>query len=182
MAATQTAVAADLPTAVDPAKGDTPPELAFLYGSMNFGIADNGATFGMDGHEGPGYAGMSIQVPSDKMGETYRITFWARWIKGNSSLPDTVPMVVEAALSDNDKQNGYYADGFHRRIEVLGTAWKQYVIDYQALRPRWQRLQQYHRQGLDRSEELPHLPGRDLHRFRVHGQDGAYQVPGLGFA
>lgn len=130
----QTAVAADLPTPVTSADGNHP-ELGFLYASMNFGIADNGATFGMDGHEGPGYAGMSIQVPSAKMGETYRITFWARWVKGVSSLPDTVPMVVEMALKGNDAQNGYYTDGFHRRIEVLSEDWKQYVIDYQALRP-----------------------------------------------
>jgi len=107
-------------------------QIGFRHGKINFRIPDLGADRISDGKSGPGYAGYSVGVPSNLMGETYRIVFWARWKKADGSLPDSMPMVTEMVWKKNDNQNGYYHDGFHRYVEWVGSTWKRFVLDYSA--------------------------------------------------
>lgn len=110
-------------------------QIGFRHGKIAFQMPDYGATRLADGYDGSGYAGYSVGVPSSTMGETYRLVFWARWKKGASSLPDSMPMVTEMVWNNNDKQNGAYDDGFHRLITWVGPQWKRYVLDYSAFYP-----------------------------------------------
>jgi len=103
--------------------------IGFRNGHISFSIPEGGALDASDGRTGPGYAGYSVAVPPDRMGETYRMVFWARW-KPAVGSPDTVPMVTEMVLKGNDKQNGYYHDGFDRYIDKVGPTWKRYILDY----------------------------------------------------
>lgn len=112
--------------------GGWTPQIADRHGKISFKIPDLGAEEISDGMPGPGYAGYSVGVPSSLMGETYRMVFWARWTKGNASLPDSLPMVTEMTWKKNDNQNGYYHDGFHRYIEWVGPEWRRFVLDFSA--------------------------------------------------
>ncbi|QQS05751.1 MAG: chitobiase/beta-hexosaminidase C-terminal domain-containing protein [Fibrobacterota bacterium] len=107
-------------------------QIGFRHGKIDFRIPNMGAERISDGRTGPGYAGYSVGVPPDLMGETYRMVFWARWKKGDASLPDSVPMITEMSWKKNDNQNGYYRDGFHRYTEWVGSTWKRFVLDYSA--------------------------------------------------
>lgn len=106
--------------------------IGFRHGHISFQIPDRGAEESSDGSNGPGYAGYSVAVPSALMGETYRMVFWARWIKGDNSLPDSLPLVTEMVWKPNDNQNGRYYDGFHRRIDWIGPKWRRFILDYSA--------------------------------------------------
>lgn len=103
-------------------------QIGFHYGKADFTIPSTGAT------DGPGYAGISVRVPSAKMGQTYRIVFWAKWAKGTSA-PDSMPLVSEMVWSTNDNQNGGYQDGFNRNVEWVGPQWRRYILDYADFSP-----------------------------------------------
>lgn len=107
-------------------------QIGFRNGRISFNIPAGGAQRISDAHDGPGYAGYSVAVPNNLMGETYRISFWARWKPSGSTSLTSVPMVTEMVWKGNDKQNGYYQDGFQRYIEPLGTTWKHFILDYTA--------------------------------------------------
>lgn len=110
-------------------------QIGFRHGKISFQMPDFGAQQSSDGFTGSGYAGYSVGVPSSTMGETYRLVFWARWKKGSSSLPDSMPMVTELVWNNNDKQNGGYKDGFHRLVEWVGPQWRRFILDYSAFYP-----------------------------------------------
>lgn len=115
--------------------GDWNRQIGFRHGKISFQMPDFGAQQSSDGFTGSGYAGYSVGVPSSTMGETYRLVFWARWKKGDVSLPDSMPMVTELVWSKNDKQNGGYKDGFHRIVEWVGPQWRRFILDYSAFYP-----------------------------------------------
>lgn len=106
--------------------------IGFRNGKINFTMPAGGALRISDGRNGPSYAGFSVGVPSNLMGETYRIIFWARWKPAGTTTADSVPMVTEMVWKENDNQNGYYKDGFNRYVEMVGSKWRRYIIDYDA--------------------------------------------------
>ena len=110
-------------------------QIGFRHGKIDFRMPDFGAQQSSDGFEGSGYAGYSVGVPASSMNETYRLVFWARWKKGDASLPDSMPMVTEIVWTKNDKQNGGYKDGFQRLIEWVGPQWRRFILDYSAFYP-----------------------------------------------
>lgn len=107
-------------------------QIGFRNGHIGFVIPAGGATRISDGGKGPGMAGYSVGVPSNLMGETYRISFWARWKPSGSTTLTAVPMVTEIVWKSNDKQNGNYDDGFVRYVDTLGTTWRHFTLDYSA--------------------------------------------------
>lgn len=107
-------------------------QIGFRNGHISFTLPAAGALRSSDGHSGPGYAGYSVGVPASAMGETYRISFWARWKPSGSTTLTSVPLVTEMVWTGNDKQNGYYHDGFQRYVDSLGTTWRQFILDYSA--------------------------------------------------
>jgi hypothetical protein len=107
-------------------------QIGFRNGHISFNIPAGGAQRISDGRDGPGYAGYSVGVPSSLMGETYRISFWARWKPSGTTTLTSVPMVTEMSWKTNDNQNGYYYDGFHRYVETVNTTWKHFILDYSA--------------------------------------------------
>ncbi|HQF55429.1 MAG TPA: chitobiase/beta-hexosaminidase C-terminal domain-containing protein [Fibrobacteria bacterium] len=109
-------------------------QIGFRHGKIDFQIPDFGLQPSSDGGVGSGYAGYSVAVPPDMMGETYRLVFWARWKKGPSA-PDSLPMITEMVWKKNDNQNGGYKDGFHRRIDWVGPQWRRFILDYSAFGP-----------------------------------------------
>lgn len=127
-----TGISDQMETKTNTAEADWNRQIGFRNGHIDFDIPDGGAQRISDGRTGPGYAGYSVGVPSDLMGETYRISFWARWKPSGATSPTSVPMITEMAWKNNDNQNGYYHDGFHRYVETVGTTWKQYIVDYAA--------------------------------------------------
>ncbi len=107
-------------------------QIGFRNGQISFNMPAGGAQRISDAHVGPGYAGYSVGVPMSLMSETYRISFWARWKPTGATTATSVPLVTEMVWNNNDKQNGYYQDGFQRYVETVGTTWKQYILDYSA--------------------------------------------------
>ncbi len=107
-------------------------QIAFYNGHISLKIPDGGSQRISDGRRGPGMAGYSVAVPSSLTGETYRISFWARWKPSGATTLATVPFVTEIVLKGNDKQNGNYTDGFLRYVDTIGTTWKQFIVDYNA--------------------------------------------------
>ena len=99
------------------------PAIGYHYGKIDFSIPATGAT------RGPGYAGLSVDVPDSLMGTTYRIAFWAKWVPGTGA-PSSVPLVTEMVWTNNNNYNGGYEDGFQRNVGSVGTTWKHYVMDY----------------------------------------------------
>jgi hypothetical protein len=119
----------------DTTAADWSHQLGFRFGKIDFTIPDYGSLPVSDDYNGPGYAGYSVGVPDSLMGETYRIVFWAKWVKGSASLPDSMPMASEMVWNNNDNQGGAYHDGFDRYVDWVGPTWRRYVIDFASYRP-----------------------------------------------
>jgi len=120
---TNTGITDQIPSNADTTASDWTHAIGYHYGKIDFAIPATGASYG------PGYAGISVDVADSLMGTTYRIAFWAKWVPGKGA-PDSVPLITEMVWTTNDNQNGGYDDGFDRNIQIAGTTWKHYVMDY----------------------------------------------------
>jgi len=118
-----TGITDQIPGNADTTAADWNPAIGYHYGRIDFSIPTTGAT------RGPGYAGLSVDVPDSLMGKTYRIAFWAKWVPGTGA-PTSVPLVTEMVWTNNNNDNGGYEDGFQRNIQSVGSTWKRFIMDY----------------------------------------------------
>lgn len=76
-----------------------------------------------------GYAGVSVRVPEEYPGNSYRLVFWAKWQDTGSTNLTKLPLIVEMALKANSQNNGGYRDGYHRRVMTVTDKWQQFEVE-----------------------------------------------------
>lgn len=86
-----------------------------------------------------GYAGVSVRVPEEYPGNSYRLVFWAKFQDTGSTNLTKLPLIVEMALKGNAMNNGGYRDGYHRRVMTVTDKWQLFEVEIgDGMYPGWE--------------------------------------------